>query len=325
MGEYILVNDVHLSDRPPSMCTDTYLDDLFTLLGEAADIAAERSGSIILAGDIFHHKTPSRTSHATVMRLIDWARSTPAPVYAVLGNHDLQHDRVASIDESQPLGVVIRSGAIELLDGWMSNGGMNTGALVFGLPWQMVWDDTTVWDGLQLFRELVIRYPDQHALVVTHAPLYPPGQELKFEFYPAQNWATAMDNRGTVHYGHVHHPHGVYEVDGVTFSNCGALSRGSLSEHNLTRTPSVAVWNSDTGLTEHIKLLSAKPADEVFRLVEAQATKTAGLNLSTFLESVQATQLDITSTDVVMGHITDMGLDPALIKVISTLLDEAGR
>ena len=315
MSEYVLINDAHLSDRAPASCTDTYLDDLFDLLEQAAELARSRDGSVILAGDIFHHKTPSRTSHGTVLRLIDWARQALVPIYAVAGNHDLSHDRLASLRETQPLGVACASGAIELLDGWMEDA---DGSPVYGVPWLMTFDDANVTDALAGYRD--DQTPDPHRLVVTHAPLYPPGQELKFENFPARLWAKAMGSRGTVHYGHVHEPHGIYQVDGVTFSNCGALSRGSLHEHNLTRVPAVAIWNSQTGEITHQEL-NAKSASEVFRLQEATAAKAARLNLSHFLDSVQATRLDMSSTDTVLAHVRETQQDLALVAVIEKLLE----
>jgi hypothetical protein len=184
----------------------------------------------------------------------------------------------------------------------------------------MTFDDASVSDALRAYRTGLIAF--EHSLVVTHAPLYPPSKELKYEFYPASRWAKAMDYRGTVHYGHVHEPHGIYQVDGVTFSNPGALSRGSLHEHNLTRTPAVAIWNSDTGEIVH-QPLQAKPASEVFRLQEAAEVKESGISLNRFLASVQATRLDVTSTASVMEHIrAQHSDDPALIALVETLLQE---
>jgi predicted phosphodiesterase len=316
VSEFVLVNDIHLSDRAPASCTDTYLDDLFDLLEQVATLAQSKDAVIVLAGDVFHHKMPNRTSHATVMRLIDWARLALVPVYGVLGNHDLSHDRVASIHETQPLGVVMASGAIELLDGWEEHEGLP----IYGVPWQMTFDDTNVSEALADYRKDT--RDGSPRLVVTHAPLYPPGQELTYEFYPASAWATAMGNKGTVHYGHVHEPHGIYQVDGVTFSNCGALSRGSLHEHNLARTPSVAVWDSNTGQIEHVAL-NAKPAAEVFRLQEVNAAKAEALNLTNFLDSVQNTRLDITTIHTVMQHVRSTQDDHALVAVIAGLLEQA--
>ncbi len=318
---YLIVNDIHLSDRPPSSCTDSYLDDLFDLLDQVTRIAEEKAASgVILAGDIFHHKVPSRTSHATVMRLIDWAKWTDTvqcSVYAVLGNHDLSHDRVKSIDETQPLGVALKSGAIHLLDGWIDNGDR-----VYGVPWQMTFDDAAVTAALDDYRSSHDFPRAEPALVVTHAPLYPPGQELPYEYYPAERWAEAMNNTGTVHYGHVHSPHGVYAVDGVTFSNCGALSRGSLNENNLTRQVQIALWDGNSGLIEHITL-KHRPAEDIFRLPEVTARKAAEVDLSTFLDSVGQTQIAITSTQSVIAHIESLGLDKSLTDVLVALLSEA--
>jgi DNA repair exonuclease SbcCD nuclease subunit len=269
---------------------------------------------------VFHHKVPGRTSHSTVMRLINWASTAYAPVYAVPGNHDLSHDRIGSLHENQPLGVVFASGAIKMLDGWMDGED-----LVYGVPWLMTFDDTNVMEALAEYRDYFMQAsptgPLPNALVVTHAPLYPPGQELKFEFYPAADWATAMNGHGTVHYGHVHEPHGIYQAGAVTFSNCGALSRGSLHEHNLARTPSVAIWNSDTGKIRHCEL-DAKPASEVFRLTEANQAKAEALNLKSFLDSVAATRLDVTSIEGVLDHVRRTQQDAALVAVIAKLLTE---
>lgn len=316
--KYVLINDIHLSDRPPASCTETYLDDLFDLLYQTSRIAAGHDAPIILAGDVFHHKAPSRTSHATVMRLIDWARDALVPVYAVPGNHDLSHDRLHSLHESQPLGVVMASGAIHLLDGW----DVDDFDLIYGVPWQMTWDKTNVQAALADYRNWALkpRVKEPPALVIAHAPLYPPGRELPYEYFPAQTFAEAMGNIGTVHYGHVHEPHGIYQVDGVTFSNPGALSRGSLHEHNLTRTPAVAIWDSETGEITH-QDLDAKPADRVFRLQEAAEVKTTGINLSTFLDSVAQTRLDVTSTASVMEHVRATQEDPALVAVVEKLLE----
>lgn len=318
---YVLVNDIHLSDRPPASCTDTYVNDLFELLYQVSAMAKGEDARIILAGDVFHHKAPSRTSHGTVTRLIDWAHDAIVPVYAVVGNHDVQNDRVDSIGSTQPLGVVFASGAIQMLDGWIEEGGDD---FVYGVPWQMSWDKASVRWALEDFLDegSPLRSNSAHSLVVTHAPLYPPGQELKFENFPAADFAEAMGNHGTVHYGHVHEPHGIYTVDGVQFSNPGALSRGSLHEHNLKRTPSVAVWDSDTGVVEH-RQLKARPADEVFRLAEIAEVKAHQLDLNAFLSGIASTRLEVASTTGVMQYVRKTQQDPALVVVIEKLLAEA--
>lgn len=326
MAKYMLMGDLHLSDRPPSSCTDTYLDDIFGILEETVKLAGElRIDAVIWAGDVFHHKTPGRTTHKTVHRLIDLARTYPCKVYVVPGNHDMLNDRFDSLDETQPLGVVLASGAVELLYHWMlpterldKEGWLDP---VYGVPWLMHFDDMTVSEALCDFREdPEEEYP--HHLVVAHAPLYPPGQELKYEFYPTAQWATAMGGTGSVYYGHVHEPHGIYDSNGVTFCNAGAISRGSLHEHNLTREVSVAIWDSETGLFEIVPV-PHKPASEVFRLQEVGEATTAQLKLDGFLSSIGQARISITSIESVMEHLRTLDLDEDLVAVAHELLREA--
>jgi len=327
MADYVLVNDIHICDRAPSSCTDTYLDDLFALLRAVGDIAVQRGArAIIWAGDVFHFKTPGRTSHRTIIALIELLRSIPVPTYVVPGNHDMQNDRIDSIDETQPLGVVLASGALHLLDKWMQPPDTDdTGPddPVYGVPWLQRFTDDTVSAALDDYRfNLDVEgWDSHHTLVVTHAPLYPLGQELPYENYPADRWAAAMDGHGSVHYGHVHTPHGIHTAGGVTFCNPGALSRGSLHEYNLTRPVQIAVWSSDTGEFEIVPV-PHKPAAEVFRLVEATEAKTAEIEFDRFLDQIGNTCVGVVSIEAVMEHVRRLKLEPPVQDTIVELLAE---
>ncbi len=312
------MGDIHLSDRPPSSCTDTYLDDLFDILEQVGEMATERqSKAIIWAGDVFHHKTPGRTSHKTLIDLIDLVGNYTVPVYVVPGNHDMLHDRLDSITVTQPLGVAISSGAVRLLKGWMYDGEHQP---VFGLPWLQNWTEAMVYSRFADYREAV-DIDSGHHLVVTHAPLYPPGRELVHEFFPADTWAGAMGMRGNVYYGHVHEPHGVWDTRGVTFCNPGAISRGSLHEHNLTREIRIAAWNSDTGDFELLPV-PHKPATEVFRLVEAQKAKAVQTAYDDFIAQVGQARLGIVTVEAVLDHVRTLGLGDQVETTIRTLLED---
>ena len=324
MAKYLLMGDIHLSDRPPSSCTERYNDQIFEILEATVELARGCDG-VIWAGDIFHHKTPGRTSHQTVRRAIEIAQHYPEQLWIVPGNHDLSNDRLASIDEGQPLGVLLASGAAMLLNGWHNIDP------VLGVPWLGRFTDEAVTQALAPMKDRHARAAQfgtgingvrfGKTLVVTHAPLYPPGLELPYEHYPASQWAAAMGNTGSVYYGHVHEAHGTYVTDGVTFCNPGAISRGSLHEHNLTRTPSCAIWDSDTGAFE-IFALPAEPADRVFRLAEAEQTKHTQLRLDSFLDAVNATRIEITSTESVIAHIRAQGFDPDVERIVIAILED---
>src|SRR5512139_4161491 len=115
----LVVGDIHISDRPPSSCTASYLDDIFDMLRYVAQLERDLDAdAVVWARDIFHYKQPSRTSHRTILRTIDVVRQY-RNLLLVVGNHDILNDRVESVRETQPFGVLLEAGA-NLLDGWHS-------------------------------------------------------------------------------------------------------------------------------------------------------------------------------------------------------------
>lgn len=331
MAKYVLIGDIHATERPPSSCTDRYLTDLLEMLAEVNRIAQSFPGpatgsrhsasGIVWAGDVFHHKAPSRTSHRLVMAMLRIISEAPCMIRIVPGNHDMQHDQEESIRITQPLGVLFSSSGAELLDGWDGDDfGDDRPGILYGVPWQQHWTDEVVRDELYDYRRGV-----QNSLVVTHAPLYPPGQEPPYEHYPVAKFAEAMGNKGFVFYGHVHEPHGIYEVDGVTFCNNGAFSRGSLHEYNLTRQPLATVWDTQTGRFEGVPLMMAPPAEEVFRLQEKQQVTDMQGRLDEFLASISSASLEVVSVESVLRHVREMELGRLVEALIEELIEEAAH
>jgi DNA repair exonuclease SbcCD nuclease subunit len=335
---YLLLSDIHLCDKPPSSCTESYADDLFDLLEQTVKVARRRkAAAVVWAGDVFHIKTPSRTSHELVNRTKDLIDAYPCPVFIVPGNHDIRHDRLDSID-SQPLGALFRRHAIRL-EGW---GGYDahTQYMIYGVPWLSGYGDYGSYNGddshppielnlaeaLRGWRHQVLEAGtgSEHPLVVAHAPLYPPGQENQFEYFPAARWAEAMGGAGSVFYGHVHEPHGVYTAGGAVFCNNGALSRGSLHEYNLTRPVGCTLYDTVTGEFEFVPL-AAKPAAEVFRLSEKQQVTDMQGRLDEFLASVGSTSLGAVSVESVIAHIKTLGLGRDAEELAAELVTEAAH
>lgn len=308
---------MHLSDREPSSCTPSYNDDLFDLLAEIVKIAADRSvDAVVFAGDIFHIKTPSRTSHKTVQRMIDVVQRFACPVYGVVGNHDILHDRIESVFETQPFGVLLQSG-MRLLDGW------DEGDLpIFGVPWQQHWAE-----GAPAFERWRsgggLTSP---ALIVTHAPLYPPGEELPWENIPATTVAEWMGGAGFLYYGHVHDLHGTYAAGGVVFCNQGALSRGSLQESDYNRKPAVTIWHhGQLGFDafERVELQTAKPGDQVFKVEEHIQKVDYRDRLDAFLVAVSNSTVQLTNVESVMHHVRGMDLPPPVVELAVEVLTAA--
>lgn len=323
MGLILCVNDIHATRHPPSSCTDSYWPDLYELLYQSIELAARRGVQcIVWAGDVFHHKAPGRTDHGLVQDLISVIQGASRPVLIVPGNHDIQHDRLDSIDVTQPLGVLFRAGALRL-EGWCGPD-EDDPHVVYGVPWLQDWSQENLSAALADYRE------DSYGcqLVVTHAPIYPPGSEPRYpgaEFTPADWWADAMGNEGYLLYGHIHEPHGVWRHGGVTFCNYGALSRGSLDEYNLDRQVGCALWDTDTGEFEFAPL-KAKPAAEVFRLRRHAETTEARRSLDDFLAGIDAATLALLDIESVVAHIRTLGAGRDVENLAEELLmAEQGR
>jgi DNA repair protein SbcD/Mre11 len=323
MTTILCIGDLHLSDKPPSNCTDDYNDQLFGMLDEVVDIAGKRQvDAVVFAGDIFHSKIPMRTSHRTVQRMIGVVQSFRAPVYLVIGNHDIQQDRVESIHETQPFGVLLHSGA-RLLSGWAEDEyGELCDLPLYGVSWQQDWQNAG-----KAFTDWVMDPASaKNSLIVTHAPLYPVGQELPWENVPAPIVAGWMGNLGYCYYGHVHPCHGVFDTDGVVFCNQGALSRGSLHEEDISRIPAVTIWDSNRSGSEafeRVVLKSAPPASEVFRLAEHVAKTDYRDRLNVFLSAVGQTQVSVTSVESVLEEVRAMNLSVAEMSLAEEVLTAA--
>jgi DNA repair exonuclease SbcCD nuclease subunit len=328
----LLINDVHLTNpnSHPSSCTPAYTDDIFDLLYQAIEVAKDRGCSLICQlGDLFHIKTPGRNSHQLVQRAITWAQDSPVPVWVVPGNHDLLNDRLESLNEGQPLGVLFSSGAVKNATGYLAlqegrNDDVDVEIPVYGIPWQQFWDAEQSVADRAVKEALVNFYPEETPqLIVTHAPFFPPGVNPAYEHYSTEKFSRYVNPSGKsnvqVIYGHIHDWHGEYVVNGVRFANYGALSRGSLTESNLTRPVGVTIWDSITGKFEFVEL-QAKPAEQVFRVKEITEVKTAQLQLDAFLASVGQSSIEITSTESVLDKVRSMNLGKDIERVIEELL-----
>lgn len=313
--KYLLIGDIHLSDKAPSSCQDSYLEDLITILEHTVSLEKTlKVDGVIWSGDVFHHKQPGRNSHSLVQRAIKLVQAYKR-LWIVPGNHDLFRDRLSSVFETQPLGVLFKAGA-ELLNGWESTGEHP----IYGVPWQQKWDRKTV---EKSFDQWFVRGDKEflyNKLVVAHAPLYPPGRELEWEFYPTQEWSEIQDV-GYCYYGHVHDFHGTYKVEDVTFCNQGAITRGSLHESELTRAIAVTLWSPETGF-ERVDV-PHKPADQVFRLMEKYEEKEKKVELSEFLETVGSATIEITSIEVVISYIRSLNLPESIVALAVELLENS--
>lgn len=288
---FLLVGDVHLADRPPSVRTESYTDDILAKVRWCSEYANEHDlDAVIYLGDVFHLKAPSRNSHNLVLRTAEAMQVFRGTSWIVPGNHDIQQDRLDSLD-SQPLGALALAPRIALADGYIPE------LDVVSIPYL---------DDLEEFTRRCAAYSGDidiapPSLLVTHQSIFPPGENPP---YPHLNADELAANWGTtpMAYGHIHDPHGFYQANGVWFCNMGAISRGSLHEETLRRTPRVTVFDSNTRDCPFTAVnVPHKPAEEVFRLAEVAEQREKIERLDDFLDKVGTVTLTSLSIEAIIA------------------------
>lgn len=283
-----IVGDVHLSDTPPSVRTETYAEDILAKLEWIVEYANQNSDVLLQLGDVFHLKAPSRTSHWLVQRTAEVFRAFRGRVLIVPGNHDLSQDRLSSIP-SQPIGTLALTPNVTLLDGMDDESG------IYGIPYL---DDFAEWvHRLNAGRGEL----PQPRLFAAHAPIFPTGLTPPYPHLAADDIATGGV---PLAYGHIHDPFGVFRGHDSWICNNGAISRGSLHEETLKRKPVITLFDSEVKGKDAFTAVPIphRPAEDVFRLVEVAEKKAQAQKLDGFLSKVGEVTLTTLSMEEIVSH-----------------------
>lgn len=305
----LLIGDVHLADRPPSVRTETYADDILDKVRWCSEYAEERAlAGVVYLGDVFHVKSPSRTSHELVQRTAAAMQRFSGQTWIVPGNHDLSADRLDSL-ESQPLGTLALAERIHLADGFID------GPDFYAIPYL---------DDLQEFVRLCAVAQDYAPrLIVTHQSIFPADQDPPYAHIKADAVAYAL-GATPLAYGHIHDPHGFYRARDAWLCNNGAISRGSLHEETLKRKPKVTVFDSEAEGCPFTSVdVPHRPAAEVFRLDEVQEKKDAEAKLDDFLAKVGEVSLTSLSLEAVLNDARSK-LSPVAMTELLAIIEGIG-
>lgn len=239
------INDIHIDERPPGQRDSGYFKDIVLKLTECSRIAAEKCGAVVLTGDLFHRKEPSKVTHRTVRVLIKCIRAFNVPVYYIFGNHDVQGGRKSG-EARQPIGVVLESKVMKPLQQVMAGE-----TELVGINYDERFEQ----------KKVIIRLPEKEGkrrIIFTHSLLSPERNLRKLIHGPYD----------LICYGHPHEPEG---RDGKFF-NPGALARVR-TEVWENRRVGVGLIDTETLETEVVTLkhqrnwsdtLVVKPEAELF-------------------------------------------------------------
>ena len=277
--------DLHLSDQTPRSRKDDWTSTVLGKIAQIGDLARTMGAHAVLdGGDFFDIKAPARNSHALVRRAMAAHQGYPCPVYANVGNHDCVYGDYSYLPQ-QPLGVLFEAGTFKRLydehELVINQGGVTV--RVVGVPYHGVKYD--------LSRLAKITRGKEDYLVVAAHLLASPTTSTMFESedviqYKELDQYPAID---VAMFGHWHKDQGITKTPGgKTVVNIGSLTRGSLSQDDQDRVPSVAVLRfTKEGLDISKVPLQYAPASDVFDLETKETEELKSTMLEEFVGHLQ--------------------------------------
>ena len=296
--------DVHLSDRAPSSRTDDWAEAVFAKLSQVRELAHRLNArAIIDGGDFFHVKNPGRNSHELVRRVVDHHATYRCPVFSVPGNHDCVYGDYAFLPQ-QPLGVLYSSGTFRRLydenDAVFEDPEDGTVVKIVGVPYHGSSYD------LERFRS--ITGPEGGFTVCAAHVLASKDGGSMFEGEDIVRYADLVGTVPDVFlFGHWHKDQGVDTIDRHTFVNVGSLTRGSLSQDEVSRRPACVILRFVKGQPVDVKVvrLRVREASEVFDVEGRQRQVRHQEDMDTFVTRIRdglvPVQGGVPITDVVKG------------------------
>ena len=246
--------DIHISDQGPISRKDNYKETILNKLEQVKDLCETlRIDLVLISGDIFHIKTPTKNSHFLVSQLITLFKSYPCPIYTIFGNHDLRHNNIQTLI-NQPLNTLLKSGACNLItDNIFSE---NNSIRIFSVdflqnPEYASFNKESMGEKVQI--------------VVAHVTASSTFTDLFGErVYSYQELSKCSPD--VFVFGHYHPDQDIEVINNKHFINVGSISRGSLKKDELNRIPSCGYIEVDDSFnisTKKIPLTVLTP-DEIF-------------------------------------------------------------
>jgi len=286
--KFLHYTDVHIREtNPPSRLGD-YRQDILDKMSQIMDIAIERKVDFTTCGgDLFDPVKAMAIKHATVVETAKIYQKVNIPHFIVPGNHDLQGDRMESLQE-RPLGVLLETCILrQMTDQVFSKG--NIKIQMFSNPFEEEPD-------LSLFTNTAQEDIDASILGI-HIYSSPRGGSLwgNTKIFSYKELSTTAHDIYLL--GHYHADNGAITEEFIkgkpqTFVNVGSVSRGDYGDENLKRNPKVCLVTITKGPggvtieTEEIPL-RVKSIQETFDLERKETLAKQKVDTEQFVTQLQ--------------------------------------
>jgi len=317
---FITANDIHISDTNPRSRTDNFKE---TILGKISQMrtACDKLGAdaALIAGDLFNLKNPSKNSHRLNQDLIREFKKFPCPIYMIEGNHDLTANNLDSLLE-QPLGVLFEDKTvIQLRETIIEKDGHKISLV--GIPYT---------ENIDISKIKMPKKGDckvQICLMHIYASLKS-GTLFKEKIYGYDELSLLSPDIFVI--GHYHIDQGIYDLKGKKFINIGSMSRGTLSEEDITHIPQIGfikinIDDDKVSYNARTIKLKIKPANEIFDLEKREEEKKESAEILAFVEklAVEATQSSIQENRNIEDIINTLDLAKTVKDKVLYLIHEA--
>lgn len=268
-AKFITFTDIHISDTNPASRMGNYQDDILAKLKQIGQVGKKLGVDFyIMAGDLYHLKAPTRNSHAQNRKLIEVFREFGAPIYATEGNHDLRQDSYTIFGEQSLSVLYADKTLLQVRDEIIDINGMSV--RLSAIPFDENPDLKAITPSQQSTDA------DLHVSIL-HLYATPKGGDLFGQkLYSYEEISQLGDDIFIL--GHYHIDQGVQKIGNQYFINVGAISRGSLTEDEITREPKICyivaeMTDDKLNIKAQPVKLRVKPADQVFNIEEKKAEK----------------------------------------------------
>lgn len=277
--------DLHLSVQPPQSRTDDWAATCLGKLEQVGVIAREVGAAGVLDnGDFFHIKTPSQTTHELIQRVSAVHAPYPCGVWANIGNHDCKYGDYKFISEA-PLGVLFGTGVFQRCydehEAVFERDGLKV--RVVGIPYHGKSYDTNR-------MTTIVKGDEDYLVVMAHLLASPDGGEM----FGSEDIVAYADlanlDPDLWLFGHWHKNQGVVKIGTKIIINIGSLTRGALSEDEITRVPECSIIRfTKQGIDVERRPLKVQPAADVFDLVGRTRQLAKVMTVDAFVDSVRNT------------------------------------